>query len=139
MRRMANSRWPEYAVMIGSTVMLGATVLTLILLAIDQSTHSVSSVLGFEFPIALLAAVLGVLVALIGTVGWAFRLPSQTLAGVGILLVGLAIVFFLRVNQVTFGFDDPTALFAVLIVFAPGLIGVVCLVFAVARRVRASR
>jgi hypothetical protein len=134
MRRMPTSSWPKYTVIIGSTLMVVAAALTLILMALERSVRGVSSILIFEFPFALLVAVLGAVMALIGTVCWAFHLSSQTLAGVGIMLVGLAFVFFLGMNQVTFGFDDPTALFAGLIVFAPGPVGVVCLLFAAARR-----
>jgi hypothetical protein len=139
MRRMAMSSWPKYTVIIGSAVLLRANVVPFILTVRDHSVRPSDSILAFESPLALLVAVLGAVVALIGTVGWAFHLSSQTLAVVGTILVSLAVLFLLGVNQMNFGFDDPTILFAALMVFAPGLIGVVCLLFASARRERASR
>jgi uncharacterized membrane protein len=139
MRRMANSRWPEYTVIIGSTLTVAAIALTFILIAFERSARDVSSILIFEYPVAFLVAVLGVVIVLIGVVCWASRLSSQTLAVIGAILVSLAVVFYLGVDQVTFGFDDETLPLALLIVLAPGLVGVVCLLCASARRERASR
>lgn len=118
--RVATPSWPKRFVIIGSALVLGASGVAILLMALDGAGGGIDYVVGVAIPIALLAAVIGAILALIGSVRRAFDFPSQKLAVAGV------------------GFDDPTAFFAVLLTFAPSLIGAVCLTVAVARRGRAS-
>jgi hypothetical protein len=131
---MATSSWPKYTVIIGATLTLGAGATTFALRVLDRPSTGIPSLLISEAPIAIPVAVVGTVVALIGTVGWAFRLSSQTLAVVGMILISLAVLIYSGLGQMDFGFDDPTMVVALEMVFAPGLVGVVCLLFAAARR-----
>jgi hypothetical protein len=134
MRRMATSSWPKHAVIFGSVLLFGAAIAALSLMALERRLNGIDSILIYAVPLALLTGLVGAVLALIGTIRWAFDLPSQTLAVAGIVLIALGFFCFVIFNNMNIGFDDPTALFGQLLVFAPVLLGVVSLIFAAARR-----
>lgn len=130
---MATPPWPKRFVIIGSALLLGASDLALLSIAINTAAH-LSSILIYAIPALFLVAVVGVVLAVIGTSRWAFDLPPRTLATAGIVLIGISVLLFIVVALMTHDFDDQSLVFASLIAFLPGMTGVACLVFAASFR-----
>jgi hypothetical protein len=127
--RMETPLWPKRFIIIGSALLLGASVLALFSMAVDTAAH-LSSILIYAIPALFLAAAVGVVLAVIGTSRWAFDMPPGTLAAAGIVLIGISVLLFVFVYLIRSNFDDPSLVFASLIAFLPGITGVACLMFA---------
>jgi hypothetical protein len=130
--RMATSSVPKYLVIAGSVLILAAAGVALALTRFDR-THDITSILVSAYPIALMAAVLGAVMTLLGTVRWVYDFSSQKNAIAGVALVCLGGSLFVIINQMPFGFDDPSILFAQVVFYTPLLNGLVCLLLAAAR------
>jgi hypothetical protein len=123
---------------IGPSLILGATLIALSLMVVDRSVGDISSILIVAIPISILIVLFGFVVTLAGAVAWAFQSSTQKLARYGIALMGLAIICFLGIDKIKFGFDDPRILFAQAIAGTPLIVGVLFLLFAGIRRVRVA-
>jgi hypothetical protein len=130
MPRRSPPLWPKRIVILGSVLIVIATTVG----AISTASAELSSALGNLVPAALLTAVIGAVLVLVGTIRWAFDLPPQKLFSSGVALLFISFVVFVIINRITFGFDDTNILFAQLVFYLPAIIGVICLVFAAARR-----
>jgi hypothetical protein len=117
---------------------MSATALAALLFFYDLLVENIAGILIYTIPILLLAGLSGFVLALIGAVTWSLRFPLQKLTWLGLVLMALGVLFFLVINRINFGFDNPGVLFAQLITFAPMLIGLVFLVAAGIRRLRDS-
>jgi hypothetical protein len=135
------SKWfsAQRLIGVGATLLLAATAVGLSLRLFESSgVREITSIIVVAVPLSILVALVGFLVTLAGAVRWAFQASTQSLAQFGIACLGLGIVCFIAVNKIQFGFDDERILFAQLITYAPLLVGVLFLLFAGFRRLRAT-
>ncbi len=133
-RRFGASR----LVKIGLALLVGAIVLASFLMLFDLAGGHIDLILIYAVPLSLLVALVGFVLTIVGAVGWALRSRVRKLTWIGMALLGVGIVGFLIIGKIHFGFDDPSILFAQLIVFTPFLLGILFLLTAGIRQFRAG-
>jgi hypothetical protein len=117
-------------------MIIAATIVALFLLLFDLAGAHISSTLIIAIPVLALLAFLGLVVTLVGAIGWASHFPQRNLAFYGVALTMVGITLFLISEKMPFGFDDPTIVFALFISGTPFLVGIALLLTVGVRRLK---
>jgi hypothetical protein len=117
---------------------VGAIALGAFLLFFGEFVGGIDSILIVAIPILVLSSLLGLLVTVIGAVGWALRASLLKIVLLGIVLICLGAVSFIIGERMQFGFDDPGVLFMQAATYSPLLVGMLFLICAGIRHWRES-